>query len=296
VRGYRPQIRHNDFRLTTHMSPFSFQGEKALCTQRMCCSRVQVCRDACELAHFMGGGRCHRYTTECNIPGRLHTVGHLTIMFLRDEGIPGQPIGRQIGRRRRTAVPLPQCSFRATVRSCKMYICRLLPTAFVSAYYSYSCPLLSRQAPYSLTIPAIPAIHTIHIIYAQCTLTYRLECLERKHKPYPNCRNLKSRDPATHFYGASRADTFNIAPVRNVAATPIRTCRSPSLAADDLLVSSTTGSCGQGHEGHAFDLNALEQGPSVADERSLRRVVVVVVVVSSGVGHRASLLGRLPTL
>jgi hypothetical protein len=191
VRGYRPQIRHNDFRLTTHMSPFSFQGEKALCTQRMCCSRVQVCRDACELAHFMGGGRCHRYTTECNIPGRLHTVGHLTIMFLRDEGIPGQPIGRQIGRRRRTAVPLPQCSFRATVRSCKMYICRLLPTAFVSAYYSYSCPLLSRQAPYSLTIPAIPAIHTIHIIYAQCTLTYRLECLERKQQALSKLQKLK---------------------------------------------------------------------------------------------------------
>ena len=136
VRGYRPQIRHNDFRLTTHMSPFSFQGEKALCTQRMCCSRAQVCRDACELAHFMGGGRCHRYTTECNIPGRLHTVGQLTIMFLKDEGIPGQPIGRQIGRRRRTAVPLPQCSFRATVRLCKVCNCLRLPTACVSDYYS----------------------------------------------------------------------------------------------------------------------------------------------------------------
>ena len=89
-----------------------------------------------ERAHFMGGGRCHRYTTECNIPGRLHTVGQLTIMFLKDEGIPGQPIGRQIGRRRRTAVPLPQCSFRATVRLCKVCICLRLPTACVSDYYS----------------------------------------------------------------------------------------------------------------------------------------------------------------
>ena len=55
----------------------------------------------------------------------------------------------------------------------------------------YSCPLLSRQAPYSPTIPAIPAIYTICIIYAQCLLPYRLECLERKQQALPKLQKLK---------------------------------------------------------------------------------------------------------
>ena len=56
----------------------------------------------------------------------------------------------------------------------------------------YSCPLLSRQAPYSPTIPAIPAIYTICIIYAQCLLPYRLECLERKQQALPKLQKLKT--------------------------------------------------------------------------------------------------------
>jgi hypothetical protein len=115
-----------------------------------------------ERAHFMGGGRCHRYTTECNIPGRLHTVGQLTIMPLKDEGIPGQSIGRQIGRRRRTTVPLPQGSFRATVRPCKMCICLLLPTA--APYYLDKRHLAQLSMQSLQYTPYILSMHSVYCL------------------------------------------------------------------------------------------------------------------------------------